>query len=163
MTTKMVTLSVAFSLLCCLSISYSDALQDRKPEGFPVVEVKGTVSVKSSETATPSSVKVDGLLLPDQLLNLEKGACLKLRRPSGEVVVLDGPAEGTVQDLLSSKKPGVVEFVQKTLKKIPAAKRGEGKVEISTQSAGLTRGAKSRREPMPYIWKIKKQPKKSEK
>jgi hypothetical protein len=62
---------------------------------------------------------------------------------------------------MKSVLPG--DFVKKTLSKVPAVKENEKKVGISTQSAGLTRGAQSPRKSMPYIWKVKKKSQESDK
>ena len=86
-----------------------------------------------------------------------------MKKASGEEIVLKGPSQGKLQDLLTAKTSPSEDFVRKTLSKIPAAKEDDKKVDISTTSAGLTRGAKNPRKSMPYIWKVKTKAKEPDK
>ena len=155
--------AVSLSLLFCSSMCLGDTFKDREMSGYTVVDRKGSVSLRSTKTDSLTPVEVNETLLPDQILVIEQGASLKVRGITGEEVVLEGPKKGMLQSLLSSKKTGIREFVKKTLSKIPTAKVSEKKIDISTQSAGLTRGAKSSRKPMPYIWKVKRTQKETNK
>ena len=163
MMTRTVDLFLLLSLLCCFSLSPSGGLEGAHAEGFTVEDVKGNAWVTKSGSDTLSAVEVGTRLLAQQFVTIETGAALKLKPGSGDVVVLQGPVEGTVHDLLSARLVRAEGFVRSTLDKIPAAQRGERKVGISTPSAGLTRGAKSRTAKMPYIWKIQRRPKQAEK
>lgn len=154
---------VGLFLLLCSSICLGDTTEVREIIGATVLDQKGSVSVKKAGTDSLTPVEINETLGPDQILVIEKGASLELRGAAGENIVLEGPKKGALQSLLLAEKSGIGEFVKKTLDKIPTVKGGEKKVDISTQAAGFTRGARSHRKPMPYIWKVKKSKEESDK
>ena len=158
---RTITALISFTMLCYVSMNYGQAEENLKPDVFTVVEAGGNVFQKGTVKDTLVRLTVGETLNQDAFISIVKDGTLKLKRASGEEIVLKGPSQGKLQDLLT-KKPVPGDFVRKTLSKIPAAKGDEKKVDMSTQSAGLTRGAKSPRKSMPYIWKVKKKAQQSD-
>ena len=150
-------------LLMCVSVCLGETQGDRTKDTWTVVDQTGRVFLKEAKTDSLAPIEVNEMLVSDQVLVIGKGASIRLKNPSGQDVVLEGPKKGTLQTLLSFRRTEMGDLVKKTLDKIPAVKGGEKRVKISTQAAGFTRGAKSQRKPMPYIWKVKKSKEKSDK
>ena len=123
---------------------------------YAVVDLKGQVQVRSATADSLSTLlSTEMALRPDQELVLAKDASLKIRVTEGAEMVLEGPMQGKLDHLLLLQKSKDA-LVKKTLDKIPAVTENETKVEMSSQTAGMTRGAKLHQRPMPYIWKIQK-------
>ena len=154
---------MSLAMLCCVSVNSGHGEENPKTEGFTVTEVTGYIFHRLSEKDTLIQVEVGKTISQDSFISIVKGASLKLKKASGELIIFEGPSEGTLKDLLAEKEAPTREFVKKTLSKIPGVKGDERKVDISTQSAGLTRGAKSPVKSMPYIWKVKKKAEESDK
>ena len=152
---------ISLTVLCCVSLDYGYAERNTKVEVYTVIELSGDVVQKSSGKDTLLQVTVGDTLNHDAVLNIVKDGTLKIKSPSGKEIVLEGPCQGELKDLVAEKRVPSGDFVKNTLFKIPALKENEKKVDISTTSAGLTRGAESPRKSMPYIWKVKKSSKKS--
>ncbi|UCE17325.1 MAG: hypothetical protein JSV84_10515 [Gemmatimonadota bacterium] len=154
---------ISFTVLWCVPMNSSHAEDEGQAGAFTVEEVEGSALQKKSEKDTLIQVSVGEEISQDAVLRIAKDASLKLKKASGEIVVLGGPSQGELQDLLKAKTSPSEDFIKKTLSKIPAVEGDEKKVDISTQSTGLTRGAHSPRKSMPYIWKVKKNAAASEK
>ena len=150
-------------LLMAVLMSFNVLCTAEEQETMPVytiVELKGDVRAKVAPSDSFSTISKNMGLKTDLELMMAKGSSLKIRVTEGDEVVLEGPMSGTLERLLILQKAREI-LVKKTLDKIPEASGSEKKVEISTQSTSMTRGAKPQAKPMPYIWKVNKRAKTS--
>jgi hypothetical protein len=150
------------SMICLIPAGNAQAVDEKKPETYTIMDVKGDVLWRASEDTLVRPVEVNGNVLSTYILEMKEGSSLKLKESSGGEVVLQGAMKGTVGGLVAATRSETSDFVKRTLSKIPTAKDGEKKIDISTPSAGLTRAAKAQKKPMPYIWKVKQTEKKPE-
>ena len=143
------------SVFVNVSIGKGYAAEEKANSEYTVVDLKGSVEMKLTASDSLRRITNKMTLQPERELVMAKDATLKLKNEKGDEVILEGPMMGKLEQLLLLQKSKTA-FVKKTLDKIPAAAGGEKKVDISTQSAGMTRGAKPHVRRMPYIWKVKK-------
>lgn len=145
-------LAVSLSILFSTSIHIGYASEETE---YTVIGSKGSIQVNLTTSDSLIQVTDNMTLQQDRMIVMAEDASLKLKRGTEEEIVLAGPMKGKLGILLVLQKSKET-FVKKTLDKIPAATGSEKKVDISTQSAAMTRGAKPHARQMPYIWKVKK-------
>lgn len=137
--------------LTCLLISIGLVLSVTAEE-FPIKSVKGDVKVYNEKGQSWGNTQENMNLTLESMIRVMTGARLTLKSDEGELVI-PGPFQGVLGQLLSDDSKFSGNRLQTVFEKIPNAKPGDKKIEITIQSAAMVKGNKSDIKKTNYRWR----------
>ncbi|MBP7460148.1 MAG: hypothetical protein KBA26_02560 [Candidatus Delongbacteria bacterium] len=121
-------------------------------ETYPVKSVKGDVKVYNEKSQSWEVTQEKMNLTLESMIRVENSARLTLKSEEGEMVI-PGPFQGVLGQLLSNDSKFSGHRLQDVFERIPNAKPGDKKIEITIQSAAMVKGAKSEIKQTNYRWR----------